>query len=80
MIHRHRQFFQQITLYHGVTQGDNSKIRNAVFRNERGHGTGKLLFLGHLQAPKDKNSKHLAVLILEFDDVTLKTIYSPYFK
>ena len=48
------------------------------FRNERRHGTRNLenaLFLSHLQPPKDKNSKHLAVLILEFDDVTMKTIY-----
>ena len=36
----------------------------------------KDLFLGHLQPPLDKNSKHLAILILEFDDVTVKTIYS----
>ena len=33
------------------------------------------LLLDHLQPPKDKNSKHLAVLVLEFDDVTVKTIY-----
>ena len=47
------------------------------FGNERRHGTRNLkkdLFLGHLQPPKDKNSKHLAALILEFDDVSLKTI------
>ena len=46
------------------------------FRNERRHGTGNLkkdLFLGNLQRPKDKYPKHLAVLILEFNDVTLKT-------
>ena len=24
-------FFNQITLYHGVTQGDNSEIQNGVF-------------------------------------------------
>ena len=39
------------------------------FQNERRHATGILkkdLFLGHLQPPIDKNSKHLAILILEF--------------
>ena len=42
------------------------------------YGTGNLkkdLFLGHPQPPKDKNSKHLTVLILEIDDVPVKTIY-----
>ena len=49
------------------------------FRNERRHGTGNLqedFFPGHLQPTIDKNSKQLAILILEFDDVTVKTIYS----
>ena len=52
------------------------------FRNESRHGTGNLkkeLFLGHLQHPIDKNSSHLAILILEFDDVIVKTIYERYF-
>ena len=47
------------------------------FGNERRHGIGNLkkdLLLGHLQAPLDKNSEDLAILILEFDDVTVKTI------
>ena len=35
-----------------------------------------LIFLGHLQPPIDKNLKHLAIWILEFDDVTEKTIYT----
>ena len=39
-------------------------------------GTSKKdLFLGHLQAQRNKISKHLAVLILEFDDIIVKTIY-----
>ena len=48
-------FFNQITLYHRVTQGDNSKIQNAVF-SKRNHGTGNLrkdFFQGHLQPPVD---------------------------
>ena len=48
------------------------------FRNERHHGTGNLkkdLFLGHLQPPIDKNSKHLAILILQFDKFIVKTTY-----
>ena len=54
------------------------KFKMLYFRNERRHGTRNLtkdLFLGHLPPPKDKNSKHLEVLILEFDEVTVKTIY-----
>ena len=48
------------------------------FRNERRHGTGnskKGLFLCHLQPPLYKNSEDLAILMLEFDDVTVKIIY-----
>ena len=58
------------------------EIQNAhmlYFRDERRHGSGHLkkdLFLGHLQAPTDKNLKQPAILILEFDDVTMNTIYS----
>ena len=51
------------------------------FQNERRHGTRKLkkvLFLhvtvGHLQPPKDKNSRHLAILILQFDEIIVKII------
>ena len=46
------------------------------FRNERRHGTGNMkkdLFIGDLQPQKDKNSRHLVVCILGFDDVTVKT-------
>ena len=45
------------------------------FLNERRQGTRNLqkdLPLGHLQAGVGKNSKDLAILILEFDDVTVK--------
>ena len=35
----------------------------------------KDLFLGHLRPGIDKNSEDLAILILEFDDVTVKTTY-----
>ena len=42
------------------------------FRNERRHGNGNLT---NLQPPLDKYSEDLAILILEFDDVTVKTIY-----
>ena len=48
------------------------------FRKKRRHETGNLktdLFLGHLQPPLEKNSEDLAILILELDDVTVKTIY-----
>ena len=48
------------------------------FQNERHHKFGNLkrdLFLGHLQLPLDKNSADLVILILEFDNVTVKTIY-----
>ena len=46
-------FFNQITLYHGVTQGDNSEIQNAVFSKRKTSWNWKLgkkgLFLGYLQ-------------------------------
>ena len=45
------------------------------FRKKRRHETGNLktdLFLVHLQPPLEKNSEDLAILILEFDDVTVK--------
>ena len=48
------------------------------FLNERRHRTPNLqrdLLLGHLQPGVGKNSKDLAILILEFDDNTVKTIY-----
>ena len=57
-------------MYHGVTQGDNWKF-------ERRHRTGNLkkgLNLGHLQPPFDKNFEDLAILILEFVDVTRKSV------
>ena len=41
------------------------KVTNAVFLN----------FVGRRQPPLDKNSEDLAILILEFDDVSVKTIY-----
>ena len=61
-------------------EGDNSEIQNAVFSKRKTSWNSYRnlkndLFLGHIQPLKDKNSKHLAVLILEFDDVTVKTIY-----
>ena len=52
------------------------KFKMLYFRNERRHGTGNLtkdLFLGLLQPPIDRNSEDLAILILEFDDVTVKS-------
>ena len=48
------------------------------FQNERRYGTGNLqkdLFLGHLQPGVDKKPEDLAILILGFDDVRVKTIY-----
>ena len=49
------------------------------FLNERRHGTRNLqrdILLGHLQPGGGKNSKDLAILILEFDGVTATTIYN----
>ena len=37
---------------------------------------GAPLLFGHLQPPLDKNSEDLATLILKFDDIAVKTIYS----
>ena len=35
-------FINQITLYHGVTQGDNSEIQNAVFSKRKTSWNSKL--------------------------------------
>ena len=55
------------------------KIKLVYFQNERRYGARnsyKDVFLGHLQSGVDKNSEGLAILILEFDDVMVKTIFS----
>ena len=54
------------------------KVTIRKFRNERRRGTENLkkdLFLGHLQPPLDKNSKHLAILNLGFDEATEDHLY-----
>ena len=47
-------FFNQVALYHGVTQGDNSEIQDAVLFLKRktllNWKLEKNSFLGHLQA------------------------------
>ena len=53
------------------------KIQNAAFFKQKTSRNWKLekdLFLGHLQPPLDKNSKDLAILILEFDDLTVSRV------
>ena len=48
------------------------------FQNERRYKAGnfyKDLLFGHLQPGVHKNSEGLAILILEFDDVMVKTLY-----
>ena len=55
------------------------KFKLVYFQNERRYGARnsyKDVFLGHLQPDVDKNSEGLAILILEFDDVMVKTIFS----
>ena len=54
-------FSTKSALYHGVAQRDNSKFKMMYFRNER-----------RQQPRRDKNSEDLAILILEFVDVTVK--------
>ena len=52
-------------MYHGVTQGDNSEIQNAVFLKQKTSWNWKLernLFLGHLQPRLDINSEDLVIL------------------
>ena len=54
------------------------KFKMLYFRNERRHGSGNLkkdLLLGHLQPLLGKGSEDLGILISEFDDVTVKTIF-----
>ena len=51
-----------------------------LYWNERRYGARNVyndLFLGHLQTSVDKSSGDLAILILEFDVVMEKTLYSP---
>ena len=58
------------------------KLVYRYFQNERRYGARnfyKDVFLGHLQPGVDKNSEGLAILILEFDDVMVKTIFSRLF-
>ena len=68
-------FFNHIPLCHCVTQGDNLKIQNVVRKKRKTSWNWRLekdFFLGHLQPPRSKNSRQLSILILEFDDVTVK--------
>ena len=55
------------------------KFKLVYFQNERRYearNSYKDVFLGHLQPGVDKNSEGLAILILEFDDIMVKTIFS----
>ena len=55
------------------------KFKLLYFRNETSYGNGSLykdLFLVYLQPNVNKNSQNVAILTLQFDDVTEKTIYS----
>ena len=48
------------------------------FQNERRYGARNVyndLFLGNRQPGVDKSSGDLAILILEFDDVVVKTLF-----
>ena len=50
------------------------------FQNERRYGARNVyndLFLGNRQPGVDKSSGDLAILILEFYDVVVKTLFSP---
>ena len=62
----------------GVMHCKNSEVQIAVFSNETCYGDGNwykdLLFV-YLQPSVNKNSQNLTILILQFDDVTVKTIY-----
>ena len=68
-------FFNQTVLSRqlswGDRRGENSEIQNAVFSKRKKPRDSKLL-----QPGVGKNSKDLTILILEFDDVTVKTIYT----
>ena len=58
------------------------KFKFVYIQNERRYGARnfyKDVFLGHLQPGVGKNSEGLAILILEFDDVMVKTIFSRLF-
>ena len=55
-------FFNQIALYHGVTQGDNCRIFETKDVTEL-ENWKQIIFLGHPQLPSDKNSEDLAILV-----------------
>ena len=66
----------RLPLCHALWNFGNSKY--CFFQNERRHKAGnfyKDLLFGHLQPGVHKNSEGLAILILEFDDVMVKTLY-----
>ena len=72
-------FFNQIALYHGVTQGDNSEIQNAVFSTRKTSRNCKLekrlISRSSSTSVTKKIQRTLRFFILEFDDVTAKPIY-----
>ena len=51
------------------------KIQTSTRKTSRNWTLEKRFISSHLQPPTDKNSKELANLISELDDVTVKTIY-----
>ena len=59
-------FFNQITFYHSVTQGDNSEIQNAVFPKRKTSWNWKLekRFISRSSSTSYKSSKHRTILIL----------------
>ena len=57
------------------------KFKMLYFQNETHYGAEnfcKDLFLGPLQPGIHRNSESLAILILEFDDIVVKTLCSLY--
>ena len=81
--HRGETFFQRDSIPILVSRTVKTrKFKLLYFRNETCYGNGKsykdLVFV-YLQPSVNRNSLNPAILTLQFDDVTVKTIYTfPY--
>ena len=73
-----RLFFNETAFLFASRTVKTRKFKLLYFRNETCYGNGNLykdLPFVYLQPNVNKNSENLAILTLQFDDVTVKTIY-----
>ena len=76
---KRKDFFQQDSVPILVSRTVKTRSSNCcIFEIKTCYGTGKLykdLFFVYLQPSVNKNVQNLAILTLQFDGVTVKTIY-----